>query len=180
MAKHREVPADVKSEVSEKANEIKRMFPNLNVEIRGYWIWIDGDTKPNREALRTRRCFWSKKQQKWFWKHPKSPNYKYKRKWPSKPKPATEPAPTPKPEVEVSLETIGYIQNKDVSLQTALDHLKADEPAPTPQAKPEPKPKPADILFDDDDDDDDSNDSDNKDKVSEALKELQDMFGGDE
>ena len=165
MAKHREVPADVKSEVSEKANEIKRMFPNLNVEIRGYWIWIDGDTKPNREALRTRRCFWSKKQQKWFWKHPKSPNYKYKRKWVGK---KTEPKA-----VELTV-------SEELPLQTALDRMKADEPAPTPQAKPEPKPKPADILFDDDDDDDDSNDNDNKDKVSEALKELQDMFGGDE
>lgn len=40
----------------------------VNVELCGEWLWIDGDTKPHKDELKALGCKWAGKKQKWYWK----------------------------------------------------------------------------------------------------------------
>lgn len=42
---------------------------NLTVELCGSWLWISGDTKPHREALKAAGCRWSSSKKMWYWRH---------------------------------------------------------------------------------------------------------------
>jgi curved DNA-binding protein CbpA len=39
------------------------------IELCGSWIWISGETKDNREALKAAKCRWSKNKKQWYWRH---------------------------------------------------------------------------------------------------------------
>ena len=41
----------------------------LKIELCGSWLWISGDTKRNREALKHAGCRWSNNKQMWYWRH---------------------------------------------------------------------------------------------------------------
>jgi len=41
----------------------------ITVEIVGSWIWITGNTWPNRDAIKAAGCRWSKGKRAWYW-HP--------------------------------------------------------------------------------------------------------------
>ena len=43
--------------------------PGLVVELCGSWLWISGDTRPNREALKAAGCRWSSSKKMWYWRH---------------------------------------------------------------------------------------------------------------
>ena len=43
---------------------------DLTVELCGSWLWISGDTKPNKEALKKVGCRWSASKKMWYWRHP--------------------------------------------------------------------------------------------------------------
>ena len=39
------------------------------VELCGRWLWISGNTKDNREALKACGCRWSINKKMWYWRH---------------------------------------------------------------------------------------------------------------
>lgn len=42
----------------------------LEIELCGSWLWIGGNTKEHKEALKAAGCRWSKNKVKWYWHHP--------------------------------------------------------------------------------------------------------------
>lgn len=40
----------------------------IEFEVLGNWIWIDGDTKAHKEALKAMGCKWASKKKKWFYR----------------------------------------------------------------------------------------------------------------
>lgn len=44
-------------------------LPGLVVELCGRWLWISGDTKKHREALKACGCCWSPNKNMWYWRH---------------------------------------------------------------------------------------------------------------
>jgi len=52
----------------DKINELLSLkLEDINIWLVGTWLWIDGDTKPHREALKAAKCRWHRKRQKWYW-----------------------------------------------------------------------------------------------------------------
>ena len=43
---------------------------DLTVELCGSWLWISGDTKPHKEALKKVGFRWSASKKMWYWRHP--------------------------------------------------------------------------------------------------------------
>ena len=41
----------------------------LTVELCGSWLWISGDTRPHKEALKAAGCRWSSSKKMWYWRH---------------------------------------------------------------------------------------------------------------
>lgn len=41
----------------------------LEIELCGAWLWIGGNTKENKEALKAAGCRWSKNKMLWYWRH---------------------------------------------------------------------------------------------------------------
>lgn len=39
------------------------------VELCGSWLWISGETKPHKEALKSVGCKWSSNKKAWYWHH---------------------------------------------------------------------------------------------------------------
>lgn len=52
-------------EIVEKLNRLH----GLIIELCGSWIWISGNTRENREALRACGCRWSTNKKLWYWRH---------------------------------------------------------------------------------------------------------------
>jgi hypothetical protein len=42
----------------------------LTVELLGVWLWVSGDTRPHKEALKACGLFWSKQKAAWYWRSP--------------------------------------------------------------------------------------------------------------
>ena len=42
---------------------------DLTVELCGSWLWISGDTKPQKEKLKAVGCRWSSSKKMWYWRH---------------------------------------------------------------------------------------------------------------
>ena len=42
-------------------------FDGIEIEIVGYFIWVDGNTYPHKEALKEIGFRWSKQRRKWYW-----------------------------------------------------------------------------------------------------------------
>jgi curved DNA-binding protein CbpA len=42
----------------------------LEVELCGSWLWIGGNTKEHKDALKKAGCGWSKNKGMWYWRHP--------------------------------------------------------------------------------------------------------------
>lgn len=40
----------------------------LNVELCGCWLWISGDTRKHKEALKAAGCKWSPNKSMWYWR----------------------------------------------------------------------------------------------------------------
>lgn len=41
----------------------------LTVELCGSWLWISGDTRKHKEALKAAGCRWSSSKKMWYWRH---------------------------------------------------------------------------------------------------------------
>lgn len=42
----------------------------LEVELCGSWLWIGGNTREHKEALKAAGCRWSSTKKLWYWRHP--------------------------------------------------------------------------------------------------------------
>lgn len=66
---------DEEHQTTETPEEFRRVIiallklHGLNIELCGSWLWIGGDTKQHREALKSMGCRWSKNKQLWYWHH---------------------------------------------------------------------------------------------------------------
>jgi len=43
------------------------LLPGLAIEVCGCWIWVTGNTFPNRQALGAAGFSWSKRHARWYW-----------------------------------------------------------------------------------------------------------------
>jgi len=41
----------------------------LTIEIVGTWIWVSGNTRPQKQALKAAGFFWSHEKKMWYWRH---------------------------------------------------------------------------------------------------------------
>lgn len=48
-------------------NELMKL-DGLEVELVGAWLWISGDTKKHKDALKTAGCRWASKKRMWYWR----------------------------------------------------------------------------------------------------------------
>jgi curved DNA-binding protein CbpA len=68
---------DVEQAVIDKIAELLALrLIGIEIELIGTWIWISGDTKPNKEALKEIGCVWHSKRKRWYW-HGKTYRRKY-------------------------------------------------------------------------------------------------------
>ena len=44
------------------------ILAGINIEICGSWVWVTGNTYPNREALKAAGLRYSKGKAAWYWK----------------------------------------------------------------------------------------------------------------
>lgn len=40
----------------------------IEIELCGTWLWISGETKKNRLAIKNAGCHWAKKKLMWYWR----------------------------------------------------------------------------------------------------------------
>ncbi len=44
----------------------------LTIEVCGTWIWVGGNTLPNKDAIKAAGCRWAKAKKLWYWKDPET------------------------------------------------------------------------------------------------------------
>lgn len=52
----------------------------LTVELCGSWLWIGGNTRENKDALKAAGCRWSSSKKLWYWRHPEDARGHYRGK----------------------------------------------------------------------------------------------------
>lgn len=52
----------------------------VEVELCNSWLWIGGDTKPHKDALKAAGCRWSHNKKKWYWRHEENGGKRYRKK----------------------------------------------------------------------------------------------------
>ena len=68
--------ADDYHKTTETPEEFRRIIEalmklgGLEIELCGSWLWIGGNTKEHREALKAAGCRWSSSKKLWYWHHP--------------------------------------------------------------------------------------------------------------
>ena len=68
--------AAVEQAIMDKIAELLAFkMPGVEIEVIGFWIWIHGDTYPNREQLKAAKCEWHGKRQMWYWRQVRSIGY---------------------------------------------------------------------------------------------------------
>lgn len=60
-------------------NELFKL-DGLDVELCGRWLWIGGETRQHKDALKSLGCKWSKNKQKWSWHFPEDAAFKRNRR----------------------------------------------------------------------------------------------------
>ena len=55
--------------IIEKINELLKLkMDDVEIWLIGLWVWIVGDTRPHKEALKALKCTWHSKRKCWYWK----------------------------------------------------------------------------------------------------------------
>lgn len=49
--------------------ELLIKLQGLEIELCGSWLWIGGNTKEHKEALKAAGCHWSQNKKLWYWHH---------------------------------------------------------------------------------------------------------------
>ena len=53
--------------LSDAINAAMRMI-GVNIEICGLWVWLSGDTRPHKEAIKEAGYFWASKKRMWYFR----------------------------------------------------------------------------------------------------------------
>jgi curved DNA-binding protein CbpA len=53
--------------LSDAINAAMRM-DGVNIEICGLWVWLSGDTRPHKEAIKEAGYFWASKKRMWYFR----------------------------------------------------------------------------------------------------------------
>ena len=75
LKKQHNASADEYHQTTETAAEFRDIIEallkldGLEVELCGSWVWIGGETKKHKEALKAAGCRWSQNKKKWYWRH---------------------------------------------------------------------------------------------------------------
>ena len=78
--------ADDNHKTTETAEEFREILyklmqlDGLVIEVCGCWLWVSGDTKKHKEALKAAGLRWSKNKASWYWRHPEDRNSYYRSK----------------------------------------------------------------------------------------------------
>lgn len=59
--------ADIEQELMDKLLELLKLR-NLDIALIGYWIWVSGDTKRNKDALKSAGLQWNPQRRCWYYK----------------------------------------------------------------------------------------------------------------
>jgi hypothetical protein len=54
-------------QIMDKISELLTL-PGLTIDLIGLWIWIRGNTKPQKELLKAKGCRWHSGRGCWYWK----------------------------------------------------------------------------------------------------------------
>jgi hypothetical protein len=68
----------VEQTIMNKINELLGLrMDNVEVSLVGFWIWVEGETKPHREKLGTAGagCRWHPRRQAWYWQNSKKKSF---------------------------------------------------------------------------------------------------------
>ena len=76
-----EATSDQEKDLQELMDKIVQLkqIEGITIDLMGSWLWIGGDTKPNREALKAAGCRWAPKKGLWYWHTVKETTH-YKRR----------------------------------------------------------------------------------------------------
>lgn len=78
--------ADEYHQTTETAEEFREILdvllglPGLTVELCGSWLWISGETRQHKDALKAAGCRWSSSKTMWYWRHPEDARGHYRGK----------------------------------------------------------------------------------------------------
>lgn len=67
--------ADEDNQTTETPEEFRQIIDvllkldGLEVELCGRWLWIGGNTRAHKEALKAAGCRWSNNKKLWYWRH---------------------------------------------------------------------------------------------------------------
>ncbi len=50
------------------------VIQGISIELCGTWVWITGDTRPVKDALKSIGCFWARKKAAWYWRSKENRN----------------------------------------------------------------------------------------------------------
>ena len=65
--KKRNFYANVNDGYREQISKIV-FIPEIEIEICGSWIWVTGNTKPVKDAIKEAGYYWSKNKSAWYWR----------------------------------------------------------------------------------------------------------------
>lgn len=66
-------------ELEEIITELQKL-QGVIIEVCGNWIWLSGETKQHKEALKELGCFWASKKKSWYYR-PAGHKSKSRRAW---------------------------------------------------------------------------------------------------
>ena len=59
---------DLDREILYKVVELMKISDTLTVEICGLWVWVSGNTKTYKDALKRAGCYYAAKKACWYWR----------------------------------------------------------------------------------------------------------------
>jgi len=61
--------ADIEQELMDKISELLSLkLEGCEIELIGTWIWVSGDTRPNKTALKKAKLSWHSRRKRWYWR----------------------------------------------------------------------------------------------------------------
>lgn len=84
LKRQRNASADEYHQTTETAEEFREILavllglPGLTVELCGSWLWISGETRQHKDALKAAGCRWSSNKKMWYWRHPEDARGHYR------------------------------------------------------------------------------------------------------
>jgi len=60
---------EVEKEVMQKIHDLLSLkMSEVEINLVGTWVWINGKTKPHKQKLKQLSCLWHSKHEMWYWR----------------------------------------------------------------------------------------------------------------